>query len=439
MVDGFLPGMGAADKVEIPNWKVRSGTIKAPNVETRIDPVTGRPMDTSKPMTKRTGQAMNTMVEAANPTADAEVQGKKELDAGLDMSGKHGIHGATEPSPRGIWKTQAAAKKVERPSTATYGVAAATAKPFTQSAVSLAVPKPAANPEPSPKPSPSAATLMRPGSAPVKPFQWPFDHRVGPEALPAGLAGFLGNSGNWTQKRGPNPDRKQILTHRHATATSSPYAEISEPGWAPAEPATKPSWADVGAGSVSKGSIDNSYMPVPLSNRWGKSRELQSNEVRTLPHKQATDLLHVALGGTIPLPPQSVEDMPAVGQAYARPFNTAHPVDPIRYEEGWVRFPNTFPGAKDKKAPVYKTPLERAAQLREMYQIPNSWREEKHRREEGMERLKTVPLRPRTAAHEYNERVGDQRKGIKRQVPEHFKYTVVKAGLAGGLSLVDAS
>ena len=59
--------------------------------------------------------------------------------------------------------------------------------------------------------------------------------------------------------------------------------------------------------------------------------------------------LHVTLGGTLPVPAASVGDMSAVGEAYAKPFNVAPPVDPIRAEEGWVRFPNTFPGAKDPR------------------------------------------------------------------------------------------
>ena len=112
MVDGFLPGMGAADPVKIPSWKVRAGTIKEPKVITRIDPVTGRPMDTSKPLAKRTGTSMNAPIAAAKPKV-AESKGLKPLDGALQMSEKHGIHGATEPDPSGIWKSGAASQKVE--------------------------------------------------------------------------------------------------------------------------------------------------------------------------------------------------------------------------------------------------------------------------------------------------------------------------------------
>ena len=113
MVDGFLPGMGAADPVVIPGWKVRTGTMKEPKVILRIDPITGRPMDTSKPMAKRTGNAMGAPVVAAKATA-AVSQGLKEAKAmALDMSTKHGIHGATQPDCSGIWKSGNASQKVE--------------------------------------------------------------------------------------------------------------------------------------------------------------------------------------------------------------------------------------------------------------------------------------------------------------------------------------
>ena len=115
MVDGFLPGMGAADPVQIPDWKVRTGTMKEPKVVLRIDPITGRPMDTSKPMAKRTGASMSAPVVAAKATATVS-KGLNALDAkamALDMSTKHGIHGATQPDPSGIWKSGTASQKVE--------------------------------------------------------------------------------------------------------------------------------------------------------------------------------------------------------------------------------------------------------------------------------------------------------------------------------------
>ena len=117
MGDGFLPGMGAADPVTIPDWKVRTGTMKESKVVMRIDPVTGRPMDTSKPVAKGTGTTMNTAVLAAKPKA-ASLKGLHALGAGLDMSMRHGIHGATEPSPSGIWRSENASQKVDGPGTA---------------------------------------------------------------------------------------------------------------------------------------------------------------------------------------------------------------------------------------------------------------------------------------------------------------------------------
>ncbi len=135
MVDGFLPGMGAAAPVTIPGWKVRTGTMKEPKVVLRIDPVTGRPMDTSKPMSKRTGTSMNAPVEAAKATA-AVSKGINAPDAMAAqrelMSTKHGIHGATQPDPSGIWKSGTASQKVELAGAALPGDWLRTWKPSAQ-------------------------------------------------------------------------------------------------------------------------------------------------------------------------------------------------------------------------------------------------------------------------------------------------------------------
>ena len=159
-----------------------------------------------------------------------------------------------------------------------------------------------------------------------------------------------------------------------------------------------------------------------LSNRWA-NKGLQDNEVRTLPHKQCTDLLHVALGGK-EMPKMTVEEMPSVGEIYAQPFQTAHKVDPIRYEEGWVRVPNIFPGAKGIKNGVkdptaYRSVLEDPGVTYNRTQsVGDMWRAKKHSSEEAEETLKTVPLRPRTAAHKYNGRVAAQRQGLKVERPK---------------------
>ena len=81
----------------------------------------------------------------------------------------------------------------------------------------------------------------------------------------------------------------------------------------------RPTWADKGAGVVSAGCIDNTYMPAPLKNKWGKCREMTRNEVVVLPHKQATDLLAVTLGTQMPLPKQEVHELANIREKYSAP------------------------------------------------------------------------------------------------------------------------
>ena len=119
--------------------------------------------------------------------------------------------------------------------------------------------------------------------------------QVGGMARPAGVPGGLGSSNLASEYYGKSLV-KGTDKGLHALATASPYAERAEPGWAPKEPTVRPTWADKGAGVVSAGCIDNTYMPAPLKNKWGKCREMTRNEVVVLPHKQATDLLAVTLG-----------------------------------------------------------------------------------------------------------------------------------------------
>ena len=190
--------------------------------------------------------------------------------------------------------------------------------------------------------------------------------QVGGMARPAGVPGGLGSSNLGSEYYGKSlvkgTDRGQ-----HALATASPYAERAEPGWAPKEPTVRPSWSDRGAGTVSAGCIDNTYMPAPLKNKWGKAREMSSKEVVVLPHKQATDLLAVTLGTVMPLPAQTVEELTAVREKYSKTIPVYHPMDPCRYEAGFVRGPNIIPGS----APPPESPLHTAPPVT---MIPADWK-----------------------------------------------------------------
>ena len=189
---------------------------------------------------------------------------------------------------------------------------------------------------------------------------------MGGMARPAGVPGGLGSSNLGSEYYGKSlvkgTDRGQ-----HALATASPYAERAEPGWAPKEPTVRPSWSDRGAGTVSAGCIDNTYMPAPLKNKWGKAREMSSTEVVVLPHKQATDLLAVTLGTVMPLPKQTVEEIPAIREKYSQTIPVYHPIDPMRSEAGFVRGPNIIPGA----APPPESPLHTAPPIQ---MVPADWK-----------------------------------------------------------------
>ena len=190
--------------------------------------------------------------------------------------------------------------------------------------------------------------------------------QVGGMARPAGIPGGLGSSNLGSEYYGKSlakgTDRGQ-----HALATASPYAERAEPGWAPKEPTVRPSWSDRGAGTVSAGCIDNTYMPAPLKNKWGKAREMSSTEVVVLPHKQATDLLAVTLGTVMPLPKQTVEEITAIREKYSKTIPVYHPIDPMRSEAGFVRGPNIIPGA----APPPESPLHTAPPIQ---MVPADWK-----------------------------------------------------------------
>ena len=132
----------------------------------------------------------------------------------------------------------------------------------------------------------------------------------------------------------------------------------------------RPTWADKGAGVVSAGCIDNTYMPAPLKNKWGKCREMTRNEVVVLPHKQATDLLAVTLGTQMPLPKQEVHELANVREKYSAPIPLYHMMDPLRSEGGFVRTPNIIPGA----LPPPVSPLHTAPPVT---MIPDDWKQRK--------------------------------------------------------------
>ena len=166
-------------------------------------------------------------------------------------------------------------------------------------------------------------------------------------ARPAGVAGLMASSGSGSAgsfSYGQALDKSTALS-LHALRLASPYADVTPTGWAPREPLVQPTFIDTGAGVVSAGSIDNTYTPQPLKNKWGKARELATNEIRSYPKKQASDLLIEAKGGHCPPPPMGVHEMGSVRPMYSRTIPLFHPIDPQRCESGFVRSPNIIPGA----------------------------------------------------------------------------------------------
>lgn len=242
---------------------------------------------------------------------------------------------------------------------------------------------------------------------------------VGTMARPAGVGGIMG-SGEAAQDFYGKMLAKGSDRGAHALRTASPYAERAEPGWGPKEATVAPSWSDRGAGTVSAGCIDNTYMPAPLKNKWGKQRELSKAEVVVLPHKQATDLLAVTLGVKMPLEESSAEEMVAVREPYSATIPLFHPIDPMRAEAGFIRGPNIIPGAK----PPPVSPL---ASLPPPSTIPEDWKAKKLAYENEQRGLGRIPvLKKVTAAEERGE------------VSSHASFLRVPAGLPGGLSLIPA-
>jgi hypothetical protein len=163
-------------------------------------------------------------------------------------------------------------------------------------------------------------------------------------ARPAGVAGMM--SSPFIGGRLDVSSTKGSSGSEHALRQHSPYAETTPDGWMPREPLVKPHQQVTGAGCVSAGCIDNTYLPKPLENAWGKARELSKAEKQVLPHKQATDLLAVAKGAKMPPPAMSVDEMESVREPYSKTIPLFHPMEPLRTEAGFIRSPNIIPGAK---------------------------------------------------------------------------------------------
>mmetsp|Transcript_5333 Transcript_5333/g.11602 ORF Transcript_5333/g.11602 Transcript_5333/m.11602 type:complete len:257 (-) Transcript_5333:371-1141(-) len=209
---------------------------------------------------------------------------------------------------------------------------------------------------------------------------------------------------------------RSTRSNKHALLEKSPYAEVAPRGWTRREPLTQPTWKTRGAGTISLGSVDNTYLPKPLKNAWGKSRELAQGEQRVMPHKQATDLLVVAKGGRMPAPVATT--MPSVSDPFAATIPMLHSMDPQRLEAGFVRNPNGTTGA----APPPESPMRRRPAS-----APRLSQEEilerKRRYEQQWTSYSSVPV---------------QKNVTKMQRPKsaqpHFMRTF--AGLPGGLALI---
>lgn len=187
---------------------------------------------------------------------------------------------------------------------------------------------------------------VRPQSA--APAYSNYNSRSGSMARPAGVPGMF--AATLTKKDsfqyGMSLSTSMAL-QEHALRRFAPYAQTAVPGWAKPglEPSIKPKASVTGAGVVSAGSIDNTYVPAPLMNAWGKARERATNEVYKPPHKQASDLLAVSKGAVLPAPGQGESDMASVRPIYSKTIPLFHPIDPQRVESGFVRSPNIIPGA----------------------------------------------------------------------------------------------
>jgi len=173
-------------------------------------------------------------------------------------------------------------------------------------------------------------------------------------ARSSGCPGMFGSTKDPMSVIFDSPLQKATLTN-HALKVFSPYAHTATPDWlAPGKEASVVPKASVtGAGVVSAGSIDNTYLPQPLTNAWGKARERAANEITKPPRKQATDLLLITKGVVAPAAGQTVDLMESVRPPYSRTIPVYHPMDPMRVDSGFVRSPNLIPGAAPPPKGVY--------------------------------------------------------------------------------------
>jgi len=246
--------------------------------------------------------------------------------------------------------------------------------------------------------------------------------RYGQLAIAAGVPGLIGPSRAGESKSPAEfaiPLQKATALQEHALKRFTPYAQKASPGWAPPgkEPAVKPTWAMTGAGVVSAGCIDNTYMPRPLTNAWGKARERAIAEVEKLPHKQASDLLLVSKGARLPGPAQGEADMASVRPLYSKTIPLFHGIDPMRVESGFVRSPNIIPGA----APP---PQSAMLGVSDMPEVPANHKLMKLAYDQSLNNMARIPVAKIT-------RVQPQRP--QSAAPA---FLTRPAGLPGGLSLI---
>jgi len=239
---------------------------------------------------------------------------------------------------------------------------------------------------------------------------------VGVTARPAGVAGIMGGV-DQGQAAFYSKAMKGTQGTQHALRTASPYAEVAPSGWTAREPLVQSSWKVTGAGVISRGSVDNTYLPNPLANAWGKSRELARREKAKEPHRQSTDLLVVAKGFRKPAPPAL--SLNSVSEPYSKTIPLLHPIDPQRLEAGFVRGPNTIPGAK--APPV--SPLRSRGTNANIVQ-PTDRHSRKLQYEQSWTATSCIPVAKAVST-------------MKRPSTAQPRYLSKSAGLPGGLSLID--
>jgi hypothetical protein len=245
-------------------------------------------------------------------------------------------------------------------------------------------------------------------------------------ARPAGVAGLfasLPGSGNKEFEYGTSLPKATGL-REHALRRHTPYAEVVPAGWEAKEPKVQPNAGVVGAGVVSAGSIDNTYVPIPLANRWGKARERAKNEIDVPPHKQATDLLIVAKGAPaghlagVAAPDQTSGEMNSVRPLYSKTIPLFHPIDPQRQESGFIRSPNIIPGA-------LPAPQSALLGVGDLPAVPNDHQLKKLAYNQSMEGTGRIPVSRLVHASLPQADTG---------VPSFFSRP---AGLPGGLSIIN--